>query len=392
MSVALFGAACATGASSTTTAAEGSSTTEATAPTTTTLAALSTTTEATAPITTTLAALSTTTAPGPPPFFRYGAFGVVRVEAGRETTLLDEPVGGCRATVRVGWCSGTTGSPTPSSRERCSVCPQVPASQWSIRREARGGVINLDGRLAVMRFDDAEDWCPHPIRVYDLETGDPEDFVACAGDGDYGLFPGSYGGGLFVGVDHFDSGSCRTNICITFWDSSGGEIDIPANPYPCPAVWHEFPDWTPCELGALVSPDGRLLAYRFRPDNKWPCPEYDDVLYEDWLKESRKIPGEVVVLDIETGSVVFRAPSEADERLYGFDGRFIVLTATDRRWDVPMDQLDPVVVSTIVDITGTNPDHTVDGPGPPHLDPRLIRNPKKTSSTRPYRHTCTPGT
>jgi hypothetical protein len=307
-----------------------------------------------------LAAVSTTTAPGPPPFFRYGAFGVVRVEAGRETRLLDEPVGGVSSDGAGGlvfWYDWFSDAELPREMFRLPSG----ASEPVVYPAGGSKVINLDGRAAVMRFDDAEDWCPHPIRVYDLETGDPEDFVVCAGDGDYGLFPSSSGGGLFVGVDHFDSGSCRTNICITFWDSSGGEIDIPANPYPCPAVWHEFPDWTPCELGALVSPDGRLLAYRFRPDNKWPCPEYDDVLYEDWLKESRKIPGEVVVLDIETGSVVYRAVSEAEERLTGFDGRFIVLTATDRRWDVPIDERDREATSTLIDITGNSPDHTVDG-------------------------------
>ena len=177
------------------------------------------------------------------------------------------------------------------------------------------------------------------------------------------VVPTSYGGGLFIGVDQFDSGSCRTNICITFWDSSGGEIDIPANPYPCPAVRHEFPNWTPCELGAHVSPDGRLLAYRFRPDNKWPCPEYDDVPYEDWLEGSRNTQGEVVVLDLGTGAEVFRADSPAEERLADFDGRFLVLTTADRLDDVPLVWYQPdwPHESRIVDITAANPDHSVDG-------------------------------
>jgi hypothetical protein len=145
-----------------------------------------------------------------------------------------------------------------------------------------------------------------------------------------------------------------------FWDRAGADVDIPANPYPS-APWDEVPDWIPYDLDARLSPDGRLLAYRFRPDNKWPCPEYDDVPYEDWLEESRSIPGEVVVLDLATGARVFRAEGSADERLTDFDGRFLVLTTADRRDDVPLDQLGSVAVSTVVDITGNNPDHDVAG-------------------------------
>lgn len=58
-------------------------------------------------------------------------------------------------------------------------------------------------------------------------------------------------------------------------------------------------NWTPgCRRTDACSPTGS------RPDNKWPCPEYDDVPYEDWLEESRSIPGEVVVLDLATGAQV----------------------------------------------------------------------------------------
>jgi hypothetical protein len=339
---------------STTTTTAASSSTAAAAPTTTAAATTST------PITVPASSTTTVAAPQLPPFFRYGSFGAIEVTSGGEIQLVDEPVTSV-------WSDGAGG--LLFSYHWLSEVPGI----WRLPSGASepvvypaggsGGFINLDGRLAVMRFDDAEDWCPHPIRVHDLETGDPEDFVVCAGDGDYGLFPSSYGGGLFVGVDHFDSGSCRTNICVTLWDSSGGEIDIPANPYPCPAVWDEFPDWTPCELGAHVSPDGRLLAYRFRPDNKWPCPEYDDVPYEDWLEGSRNIQGEVVVLDLGTGAEVFRADSPAEERLADFDGRFLVLTTADRPDDVPLvwHQHDWSHESRIVDITAANPDHSVDG-------------------------------
>jgi hypothetical protein len=145
-----------------------------------------------------------------------------------------------------------------------------------------------------------------------------------------------------------------------FWDRSGTDIEVATNPYPLYGRVESAVDWIPSEINARISPDGRLLAYRFRPDNKWPCPEYDDVPYEDWLEESRKIPGVVVVLDIATGTEIFRVDSEAEERLTDFDGRFLVLTTADWRSDVPIDERGSVAASTIVDITGTIPDHDVD--------------------------------
>ena len=64
---------------------------------------------------------------------------------------------------------------------------------------------------------------------------------------------------------------------------------------------------------------------------------------------------------IDTGSVVYRAPSQADERLADFDGRYLVLTTTDRHSNVPPDGFDQSAVSTIRDIAGTTPDHSVEG-------------------------------
>jgi hypothetical protein len=306
----------------------------------------------------------------PPPFFRYGVFGVAKVEGGQETVLLKAPV-------RWAWSDGSGGLvfrydwffDDALSRELYHL-PSGASEPVVYPLDGYGySVINLDGRAAVLGITDVGDLyagygCPHSIVVHDLETGVREDFAACAGEGDYGQSPNSYGGGLYVGVGWADSSSCRTISGISFWDDSGSEVDVAVNPYPQLLGWEVHDpaiDWIPCEIDARLSPDGRLLAYRFRPDNKWPCPEYDDILYEDWLEESRKIPGEVVVLNIETGSVVYKASSEAEERLADFDGRYLVLTTTDRRWDVPIEERDPVAVSTIVDVTGTNPDHTVDG-------------------------------
>jgi hypothetical protein len=340
------------------TAAPPTTTTGTTLPPSTTTSATSTTLASSpAPTSSTT---KTTVAVSHPPFLRYGSFGVIEVEAGRETVLIDGPIGAAWSDGAGGlvflydWLSEVPGIwRLPAGAEKPL---EAIAESWG------GAVVNLDGRAAVVRYDAWEERrCESgSIGVYDLETGLREDFVICSGDGDVGWFPGTYGGGLFAGVRWDDSGSCRTISGILFWDRTGAEVDLATNPYPA-APWDVVPDWIPCELDARLSPDGRLLAYRYRPDNKWPCPEYDDVPYEAWLEESRTIPGEVVVMDIKTGTVVYRAPSEAEERLTDFDGRYLVLTTTDRRDDVPLDQLDRSAVSTIVDITGSDPDNTVEG-------------------------------
>lgn len=274
----------------------------------------------------------------------------------RETVLVEEPVASA-------WSDGAGGLVFVQWRSEVPGIWRLPAGADEPFQAAPevlgiGAVVNLDGRAAVVRSDIWEERrCePGSIGVYDLETGLREDFAVCSAEGDVGWFPSTYGGGLFAGVRWEALGSCGTDSGILFWDRSGAPADVATNPYP--VSFDEGPGisgWIPCELDARLSPDGRLLAYRFRPDNKWPCPEYDDVPYEVWLEESRKILGEVVVLDIETGSVVYQAPSEAEERLTDFDGRYLVLTTVDSRDDL----LHPV--STIVDATGTNPDLTVEG-------------------------------
>ncbi len=287
---------------------------------------------------------------------------MIEVEGGRETVLVDKPVASAWSDGAGGllfsyhWLSEVSGIwrvPTGAGE------PIVPVPSY------QGGysVIALDSCAAVVRFDDFEDRrCEEgSIGVYDPETGAHEGFAVCFREGDTGWFPGTYGGGLFAGVRWADLGSCGTDSGILFWDRSGAEIDVVANPYPL-HDWDAVADWIPCELDARLSgADGRLLAYRFGPDNKWPRPEYDDVPYEAWLDKSRRISAVVVVLDLGTGAQIFRADSEAEERLADFDGRLLVLNTADRRDDVPLGQLRRVVVRTIVDITGESPEHIVDG-------------------------------
>jgi len=286
---------------------------------------------------------------------------VTRVEGGLETSLVDDPVA-------TAWSDGAGGLlytyHWSSDVEEPWMIRQLPAGASDpIVADYQGAyrVVNFDGRTAVVRYD-SEDRCEDgSIGIYDLETGAREDFVICSGDGDVGWFPSTYGGGLFVGVRWDDSGSCRTISGILFWDRSGTDIEVATNPYPLYGWDVSAIDWIPSEIDARISPDGRLLAYRFRPDNKWPCPEFDDLPYEDWLEESRDIPGVVVVLDTETGTEIFRTESEAEERLVDFDGQFLVLTTADWRSGVPIDERGDAAASTIVDITGTNPDHDVAG-------------------------------
>lgn len=370
--VSLVGAACGGGNdqptdSTTSTAAAATTATTATtavettraSPTTTTTTTIMVATTSTIPISTT-----TTIAGGPPPFFRYGYHGVTRVEGERETVLVDVPVvtawsdgvGGLLFTYH--WDSGVDRPLAIRHLAADATEPEVVAPD----DQGAYSVINFDGRTAVVRYDDhADRRCEEgSLGVYDLDTGARESFADCSFHEDATGFPGSYGGGLFVGVRRDYLGSCWTDSGILFWNRSGAEVDVAANPFPFDGWEAPVADWIPCELGARLSPDGRLLAYRFRPDNKWPCPEYDDVPDEDWFEQSRSIPGVVVVLNLETGAKVFRSESAAEERLADFDGRFLVLTTVDQR-HVPLDQLQRVEASVIVDITGNTPDHTVDG-------------------------------
>lgn len=342
---------------STTTSSATSSSTAAAAPTTTATATAST------PITVPVPSAITVATPQLPPFFRYGSFGAIEVASGGERVLVAEPVDSV-------WSDGAGG--LVFSYHWLSEVPgiwRVPAGTSEPVAavpdyQGAHAVVALDDRAAVVRYDDYENRrCESgSIGIYDLETGQlNEGFLVCSGDGDVGWFPSTHGGGLFAGVRWDDLGSCGTDSGILFWDRSGAPADVAINPYPMHGWEDAIPEWIPCELDVRLSPDGHLLAYRFRPDNKWPCPEYDDVAYEDWLEGSHNIQGEVVVLDLGTGAEVFRANSPAEERLADFDGWFLVLTTADRRDDVPLDQRDWSYESRIVDITAANPDHSVDG-------------------------------
>lgn len=77
----------------------------------------------------------------------------------------------------------------------------------------------------------------------------------------------------------------------------------------------------PCELDAYLSPDGTLLAYRIRPDAFWNQ-EGSGI---EWRETTGLIPGEVVVIGLATGSVLFRTDVAAQDRLGDFDGRFLVI-------------------------------------------------------------------
>jgi len=294
---------------------------------------------------------STTPSPGPPAFLRFGSFGVIEVDDGRETALVNEPVIDA-------FSDGGSGA-LFSYERRSGIWHVTPGSEpVGIVPGYDGGyaVVDLDGRPAIVRLDTWEDRrCEEgSFGAYDLRTGTRTDFVVCAPEGDVGWFPRSYGGGRFVGVRWDAVGSCQTGIGIQFWDRRGGEVDVPANPYPFRGWDDPLRDWVPCELEAYLSPDGRLLAYRYRPDNKWPCPEYGEVPYQEWFETSRKIPGEVVVLDLDTGSELFRATVPAAERLIDFDGRFLVWSTSN-----VVDPSSPT--SRIADVLGEIPDQAIEG-------------------------------
>ncbi len=154
----------------------------------------------------------------------------------------------------------------------------------------------------------------------------------------------SVGGGLFVGELGIASGSCGSSRDLHFWDADGQDVSLAQNPFPVSCE--------PCELSAIISPGGGLLAYRFRGDSKWPPQEWDHLPWEEWWERSKAIPADFVVLDLDTGDERWRIETPAWIELADFDGRHLVTVG-------PLG--DGETASTIYDTWGENSPMTVPG-------------------------------
>ena len=206
--------------------------------------------------------------------------------------------------------------------------PDRPGTWWLPAGAEAPGVVEPVGRFsfaAAFRgrptmfhyhaFDECEG---ESLARYDLLSGSLSPAICNLGEGDGGIHVASSGGDRFVGVAWVAAGPGGTDRTLHFFNEAGEETSATHNPYPTSCQ--------PCELRALLSPDGSLLAYRFRPDAKWPNTEEPT---EDWWERSRHIPADIVVLDLDSGYEPWRIRVPAGTRLADFDGRYVVTTVDD---------------------------------------------------------------
>ncbi len=194
---------------------------------------------------------------------------------------------------------------------------------------------SVSGSPTVLLIRDGSDLCPEVAAILrDLPTGRERVFTCELPLEDASLYPASHGGGIFVGTFDVSSGASGTSRRLVFWDMSGREIEPPHNPFP--------DSCEPCQIGAVLSPAGTRLAYYHRPDAKWPPDEWDAVPMEEWWEQSKRIPAQVTVIDLTSGTLLFRLEVEADAgSLADFDGRYVVIERADAG----------AFESTIIDIT-----------------------------------------
>lgn len=311
---------------------------EAETPTTTALSQ-PTTSESAFPPTTHIEPTSSTTSTTQPDlpesagFYRYGEAGLVRVVGGVEEVMFDAPVwrawddlmGGVVFTrdsagdlFRI-----TSGESTPTSIVRSS----------GYAYPSFTGLLDGEPSLFFAGIPEGADLSEWPCGDWSLNSRnlitEEEQFHLCLPIEDAWLNIASIGGDLFVGAPGYASGSLFTSTGIEFWDTDGNRVEMKDNPLPS-----RFPSdgdsCQPCELAALISPDGTKVAYWHRPDSKWPPSAEDNTPTEVWWEQSRAIPAALVVIDLESSVVEWRLDVAPDTGLDDFDGRFLAVRA-DRR-------------------------------------------------------------
>ena len=270
---------------------------------------------------------------------RFGRFGLVRVFDGEESLLVSDPIeeafddgrGGVVYGIwnLEGWWDLFWLRAGSDVAEELSI----DAGHWSL--------TVLDGHpTLVLREYWNEEWTGECADyevgaiLHDLDSGEERMLTCRLPMEDGSLFPESQGGGWFVGALSVSSGASGTSVRLVFWDQSGAELVVQTNPFP--------ESCAPCNIGALISPDGTRLAYYYRPDAKWPPQEWDAVPQEEWWEHSKHIPAEIIVIDLQSGLRLFEMDIGAsDGGIADFDGRYLVIEL----WEAGE------ATSTIIDIT-----------------------------------------
>ena len=256
-------------------------------------------------------------------YYRFGDHGLYRVVRGVETLLVDEPVD--RA-----WDDDMGGVIYTSDLPSAYWIPSTDGLTEIVIRRPRF-VALVGGRATAVAFEhEPEAEGGGDLVLTDLQTGNDRRIVGIFYEGDGWSVPTSYGGGLFVGVEGAAFGCGYSDHGLAFWDDSGDRIDHPHNP---------VTDCGPCELSAIISPDGRFLAYSHRADSpseyhgRLECGQSG--LWDDWWASTQDISGQVVVIELETGTEMFRTTSPAQTRVADFDGRYLVVEENLGLYDKP---------------------------------------------------------
>ncbi len=313
--------------------------TGATSTTAVTTTTLGTTTTSVAPTTSPVptSTLPPTTTPVPtstlpptaPALLRYGVDGVILILDGDEKPL---------ANGSIRWAaSDRAGGLVFSRDDEPDWTWWLPADAAEPVRVDMVGVPDAtpDGRpVLVGRSEASKSACEDfemAIVRRDLLSGD-DSLVACVpvDEGDAWSSMTSSGGGKAV-VSHFFKSDPLT-VTVTdseIIDPEGEPTDVLFDP--CHGVDSGPPpgDYWMCDVHAMISPDGRLLATWYRPDY-WLAVPTDDPWFSDphrdlWAARLDTLPARLAVIDLEQGFPVFSAWIDARTRIADFDGRFIVI-------------------------------------------------------------------
>ena len=267
-------------------------------------------------------------------YYRYGDDGLVRVVDGVATLLFSQPVaeafddhlGGVIFALRPDLDPETTY--WIKADGTLTTLPHDPALMATINGASTVGELTAS----------TDDEFGLDLRLIDLRTGAERSLpdVGFRGDGWSG--PNSFGGSWFVGVERAAFGCGGSDADIVFWDKNGVRVEHPYNPVPQPCG--------PCELSAVISSEGRTLAYSLRADAP---SEYHGRLVcgaeDEWWEDTQRFSASVRVLDLLTGKEIFRAAARPQARVADFDGRHLVVERY--RWDRP----DQPITSLLYDIT-----------------------------------------
>ena len=267
-----------------------------------------------------------------PNYYLYGDDGLLRVVDGIETRLLDDSV----AHVWDDHMGGVIiADVTASEVLHLRAGNEIPTAvvRESGYADARfTGIVNDHPSLffaGIPEGGDLDEWpCGDwSLNSRDLITGE-ERLHLCLPIEDADLGIRSAGDGLLVGAPYTLCGGTSTSTAIQFWDLDGNPGNLPANPFP------SRESCAPCELNAMISPDGALLVYRHRPDSfSDQSPNYSGPAcgggaeqVDTWWQQSKSIPAQIAVVDLGTGDTLWEFEASADTHLSDFDGRYVVLT------------------------------------------------------------------